>query len=75
MVGGKINFKYIRVDIAYNIVGQGASIIFIHGIGSRKYSWNSVIEELKNEYQCISYDLRSHGESKVYEHEFFIINF
>ena len=58
------------MDISYNIVGKGTPIIFIHGIGSRKYTWNSVIEELKDEYQCISYDLRGHGESKVDESEF-----
>ena len=58
------------MNIAYNIVGKGQPIIFIHGIGSRKYSWNGVIKELKNKYQCISYDLRGHGESEVYEKNF-----
>lgn len=49
--------------IAYDIVGEGEPIIFTHGIGSRKISWNSVIEILKVKYQCISYDLRGHGST------------
>ena len=58
------------MDIAYNIIGKGKPIIFIHGIGSRKYSWNGIINELKKEYQCITYDLRGHDESKVDDSEF-----
>ena len=58
------------MDISYNIVGTGKPIIFIHGIGSRKFSWNGIIEELKDAFQCISYDLRRHGESVVDESNF-----
>ena len=58
------------MNISYNIVGNGIPIIFIHGIGSRKYAWNGVIDKLKNEYQCISYDLRGHGESVFDESNF-----
>ena len=55
----------MSIDISYNVIGNGEPIIFIHGIGSRKYSWNRVIEELKNDYRCITYDLRGHGDSKI----------
>ena len=58
------------MNISYNIVGQGVPIIFIHGVGSRKYAWNSVIDELKNGYKCITYDLRGHGESVFDESNF-----
>ena len=58
------------MDISYNIFGKGVPIIFIHGIGSRKYTWHGVIDELKNEYQCITYDLRGHGESVFDESNF-----
>ena len=62
------------MDIAYNIVGSGPPIIFIHGIGSRRSTWNGVIEKLKDEYQCISYDLRGHGESIYEENNFTLDN-
>ena len=61
-------------NIAYNIIGRGESVIFIHGIGSRKYSWNGVIKELKDDYKCITYDLRGHGESEGGENEFTLDN-
>ena len=63
------------MDIAYKIIGKGKPITFIHGIGSSKCSWNGVIEELKDEFQCIIYDLRGHGESAVNENNFTLINF
>tara|TARA_B100001123_G_C15342064_1_gene1035424 strand:- start:1753 stop:2523 length:771 start_codon:yes stop_codon:yes gene_type:complete len=53
----------VRFGISYNIIGEGFPIIFVHGIGSRKYTWSNVIKKLKNQYQCISYDLRGHGDS------------
>ena len=58
------------MNIAYNIVGRGEPIIFIHGIGSTKHSWDGIIRELKDKYQCIVYDLRGHGESAVCEKNF-----
>ena len=60
------------MNISFNIIGKGEPIIFIHGIGSRKISWNGIIKELKAEYQCISYDLRGHGESKVVQNTFYL---
>ena len=60
----------MSLNIAYNIVGHGDPIIFIHGIGSRKHTWSGVIEGIKKSYQCISYDLRGHGESIKNESDF-----
>ncbi len=60
------------MNITYDIIGKGAPIIFIHGIGSRKYSWNGVIKELKDKYKCITYDLRGHGKSKLYQKNFIL---
>ena len=51
--------------IAYDIVGEGEPIIFTHGIGSQKISWNGVVEILKDKYQCITYDLRGHGDTPL----------
>ena len=59
-------------NISYNIIGEGEPIIFIHGIGSRKDSWSRVINELKDDYKCITYDLRGHGRSIIEYKEFFI---
>jgi len=51
------------VDCSYSIKGSGPAVIFVHGIGSRKTSWNEVYKYLGNDFTCISYDLRGHGDS------------
>ena len=37
----------MNLNISFNIKCEGEPIIFIHGIGSRKTTWDGVIEELK----------------------------
>jgi len=51
------------IDCAYTIQGQGPALFFIHGIGARKSAWARLTEHLKNDFTCIAYDLRGHGES------------
>ena len=51
------------VDCSYSIKGSGPTIFFVHGIGARKTSWNEVCKYLENDFTCISYDLRGHGDS------------
>ena len=51
------------VDCVHSIVGNGPPIFMIHGIGSRRSGWDGIIEYLKGDFTCISYDLRGHGES------------
>ena len=51
------------VDCSYSIKGSGPAVIFVHGIGARKTSWNEVCKYLEKDFTCISYDLRGHGDS------------
>jgi len=51
------------VDCAYSIEGNGPPILLVHGVGGSRYVWAGLIERLKSEFTCISYDLRGHGES------------
>lgn len=39
------------------------AIIFIHGFPLNKAMWNNQIEELKDNYRVIAYDIRGHGNS------------
>lgn len=57
-------------SISYKIFGEGQSIFFIHGIGSRKHSWNNIIRKLEDKYKCITYDLRGHGDSQTKNYNF-----
>ena len=53
------------VESAYTTKGDGPPLFMIHGIGSRRSTWNKLIEDLKSDFCCISYDLRGHGDSPV----------
>lgn len=41
------------------------AIVFIHGFPFDHTLWDNVIDELKDEYYCISYDIRGFGNSKA----------
>lgn len=53
------------VSCAYSVVGEGPALFMVHGIGSRRATWNPLVEQLRSDFQCISYDLRGHGDSPV----------
>ncbi len=53
------------VDVSYRIIGQGPALYLVHGIGARKTTWEELIAGLKDQFTCVSYDLRGHGESPV----------
>ncbi len=53
------------IDVSYQIAGNGPPVYMIHGIGSRKTTWDAMEHELKAHFTCISYDLRGHGDSPV----------
>jgi 3-oxoadipate enol-lactonase len=53
------------IDCAYTVQGRGPVLFFIHGIGARKTAWDRLTEHLKDDFTCIAYDLRGHGQSPL----------
>lgn len=53
------------VDCAYFIEGDGPPLLMVHGIGARHKTWQGLVDNLKSDFRCISFDLRGHGESPV----------
>jgi len=53
------------VDVSYRMEGQGPALYLVHGIGARKTTWDALIDGLKDQFTCVSYDLRGHGDSPV----------
>ncbi len=51
------------VEVSYRISGQGPALYLVHGIGSRKTTWDELIDGLDDRFTCVSYDLRGHGDS------------
>ena len=52
-------------DVVLNAssVGEGEPILFLHGYPDDQRTWEFQTREFKNEFQCISFDLRGFGGS------------
>ena len=51
------------VDVSYRVRGDGPPLYLVHGIGSRKTTWDELVAGLEDRFTCVSYDLRGHGDS------------
>ena len=49
---------------------ENPSLILIHGLASNKFTWNAIIEILKDDYFLITVDLPGHGANYSYETDF-----
>jgi len=52
------------IEVSYRVAGQGPALYLVHGIGSRKTTWDQLIDGLRDQFTCVSYDLRGHGDSQ-----------
>lgn len=58
--------KLVRgVEIAYDDVGSGPSVVLLHGYPFNRSMWSDQVEELRKHHRVIVPDLRGHGESVV----------
>jgi len=55
--------KLDDIEIYYGIEGEGPPILFIGGLSAGQQLWAPVLEHLKHEYKCITFDNRGIGES------------
>jgi pimeloyl-ACP methyl ester carboxylesterase len=53
------------VDVAYSVEGEGPPLYMVHGIGSRRVTWDALLPGLREYFTCVRLDLRGHGESPV----------
>lgn len=49
--------------IAFESLGAGRPLIFVHGLGDDRSLWRSIASELAANFECVLLDLRGHGES------------
>jgi 3-oxoadipate enol-lactonase len=55
--------KLGEFNLHYEITGEGDPILFIHGLGSAARDWLFQTTYFSKHYQCITADVRGHGES------------
>ncbi len=53
------------IEIAYDDVGAGPAILFLHGFPFNRSMWREQIDLLSPEFRVVAPDLRGHGESTV----------
>ena len=53
------------VDVSYTVSGEGPPLYMVHGIGSRRVTWDGLLPGLEDHFSCIRYDLRGHGQSPI----------
>ena len=53
------------VAVDYRVQGEGPPLYMVHGIGSRKITWDGLMPHIAPYFTCVSYDLRGHGHSPV----------
>ena len=53
------------VDLAHSVAGAGPPLYMVHGIGSRRATWDGLVPGLKGDFTCVTMDLRGHGQSPV----------
>lgn len=53
------------VKSAFSVEGEGPPLFMIHGIGASRHTWDGLVKALRNQFRCISYDLRGHGRSPM----------
>lgn len=58
--------KIVRgIEIAYDDVGSGPSVVLLHGYPFNRSMWREQVEQLKQNHRVIIPDLRGHGETAV----------
>lgn len=55
----------MSIDCAFTVTGEGPALFLVHGIGSRRAGWDSLLPVLTPHFSVITYDLRGHGESPL----------
>jgi 3-oxoadipate enol-lactonase len=64
MSSAEAGYAYVNgTKLYYEIAGSGQPIIFVHGWGFDRRSWNYQFEEHSKHYQVIRYDQRGFGRS------------
>ncbi|MBS0243143.1 MAG: alpha/beta fold hydrolase [Proteobacteria bacterium] len=53
------------IQVASSRVGNGQTVVFVHGLAEDRHSWDDVLGRLSGSYSCHAVDLRGHGATTV----------
>jgi 3-oxoadipate enol-lactonase len=53
--------------IALSVAGHGEPLLFLHGIGGNRHSWDAQVEFFSRQFRAMAWDARGYGDSDDYE--------
>ncbi len=56
-----------RVPVAWREAGQGEVLLFLHGLGLTRTSWDSQLRDLSDRWRCVAWDMPGYGMSSPVE--------
>ena len=55
--------KAVSVKLSHNVIGEGQTLVILHGLFGSKRNWSSIARQLSGRFRVLTVDLRNHGES------------
>ena len=55
--------KAVSVKLSHNGIGEGQTLVILHGLFGSKRNWSSIARQLSDRFRVLTVDLRNHGES------------
>ena len=53
----------MSVKLSHNVIGEGQTLVILHGLFGSKRNWSSIARQLSDTFRVLTIDLRNHGES------------
>ena len=53
----------MSVKLSHNAIGEGQTLVILHGLFGSKRNWSSIARQLSDAFRVLTIDLRNHGES------------
>lgn len=63
-------FEFNNGKLYFEVVGEGESIVFIHGFTLDHRMWKPQVDEFRKKFKVITYDLRGFGKSSTPEDKY-----
>ena len=51
------------IQVAYEEMGDGEALVFVHGLGGTLHIWYPVSQQLASDWKTLVYDVRGHGRT------------
>jgi 3-oxoadipate enol-lactonase len=62
-----VRFLSVNPRIAVNVSGSGEAVIFLHGVGTTRSSWDAQLAHFSATHFAVAWDARGYGDSDDYD--------